>query len=479
MSTFKENIETEKPSFGKLIFDFFKGIFNLSDQVDKTRTREEVLANISFKGMPAFILMASVFVASIGLNANSVAVVIGAMLISPLMGPIMGLGYSVAVNDIDTLKKSLTNFFIMVGIALITSYLYFLFVPLKTLNEQLIGRIEPTSLDVLIGISGGLAGIAAFSSKIKNSNVIAGVAIATALMPPLCTAGYGFAMGSDLIGYKDYTGIGAGLNALYLFFINSVFIGISTFLYIKLNKFPLAKYQNAAQARKTNFIIIILSVITMLPSAFIFYDIIKEEFYKAKVKEFLREEVSPMYQNGFLNINNPILSDRDSLRFITISTLTERVPEEVIKNWNKVLKSKYHLQNTKLIVHQGGYSEDFLRQKSQDFMGSIYLNNQKEIRKKDSIILELQHQIQRLNSDSIPFISVAKELRAQYPNIKNFGYANFSKTNFKSKNIIPTFLIQWDNSNKAKAQREKNEDEKRIRSYLRTRLSLDTLDIVQ
>lgn len=461
------------------ILNFLKDVFHLTDQVDKTRTREEVLTSINFKGMPVFILMASVLIASIGLNSNSVAVIIGAMLISPLMGPIIGLGYSVAVNDIDTIKSSLMNFLIMVIIALVTSYLYFLFAPLKTLNEQLIGRIEPTFLDVLIAVFGGLAGIATFSSKSKNSNVVAGVAIATALMPPLCTAGYSFSIGSAPIGYKDYSGISAGINAFYLFFINSVFIASSTFAFVKLNKFPLAKYQNAAQAKKTNLIIIGLAILTMLPSSFIFYDIVKEEFYKGKVKEFLKNEVDVMYQNGFLNINEPILSEKDGIKYITISTLTESIPDKIIEAWNKTLKIKYDLKDTELIVHQGNLSNDLMKQKGEDILQNLYLTKQQEIQKKDSIILEQTSQIQRLNSDSIPFMSIAKELQSQYPDLHSFGYANFNKTNFHRKDIIPTFVIEWNDSYKQNDVEHKISDEKRIRAFLKTRLSLDTLDIIK
>ncbi|MBV7440692.1 DUF389 domain-containing protein [Weeksellaceae bacterium TAE3-ERU29] len=468
--------ENKKPeekhiSIGESVFSFLREVFNLHDQVDKERTREEVLDNINFKGLSAFVLIASVFIASIGLNSNSVAVVIGAMLISPLMGPIMGLGYAVAVNDIKTLNRSFTNFGIMVVIAMLTSFIYFSIAPLTTLTEQLKGRIEPTSLDVLIGIFGGLAGIAAFSSKIKNSNVIAGVAIATALMPPLCTVGYGLSMGTEQIGYKDYSGYGAALNAFYLFIINSIFIGISTYVYIKLNKFPLAQYQNATQARKTNFIIAGVAVLTIIPSGFIFYGIIKEELYKVQVNNFLNHEIAIPYENAFFNLNNPTLTKKDSVNLITISTITEVIPQEVIKNWNIILREKYNLKNTKLIVHQGGMPMAN-NQINERIYSSIYSTVKGDIQKRDSIIEYQQKQINRLNSDTIPFQSISKELKSLYPELDYFGYATFNYTDFKNRNIMPTFILLW-NDNKTHS-----DEERRINQFLKSRLSLDTIQLL-
>ena len=466
-----KNPEEKHISIGESIFAFLREVFNLHEQVDKERTREEVLGNISFKGLSAFVLIASVFIASIGLNSNSVAVVIGAMLISPLMGPIMGLGYAVAVNDIKTLNKSFTNFGIMVVIAMLTSFIYFSIAPLTTLTDQLKGRIEPTSLDVLIGIFGGLAGIAAFSSRIKNSNVIAGVAIATALMPPLCTVGYGLSMGAEQIGYKDYSGYGAALNAFYLFIINSIFIGISTYVYIKLNKFPLAQYQNAKQARKTNFIIATVAILTIIPSGFIFYGIIKEELYKAQVHNFLNHEIAIPYENAFFNLNNPTLTTKDSVNLITISTITEVIPPEIIKNWNIILREKYNLENTKLIVHQGGLPTAS-NQLNEKVYSSIYSTVKGDIQKRDSIIENQRRQINRLNSDTIPFQSISRELKSLYPELDYFGYATFNYTDFKSKNIMPTFILLWNDNEKH------TEAEQRINHFLKSRLSLDTIQLL-
>ncbi|MGI9525873.1 MAG: DUF389 domain-containing protein [Weeksellaceae bacterium] len=479
-----ENEKDETPSLGEAVIDFIKGVFELSSNVDKQRAREEILNNINFKGMPAFVLIASIIVASIGLNANSVAVVIGAMLISPLMGPIVGLGYSVAVNDWETLRKSLINFAIMVVLALITSTTYFLLVPLKSLTLQLQGRIEPTSLDVMIALFGGFAGIAALCSKIKNANVIAGVAIATALMPPLCTAGYGLAMGSQDIGYKEYTGFSAAANALYLFFINSIFIGISTYVFIKITRFPLAKYQNAQQAKRTNYLIIGIALLTMIPSSFIFYNIINEELFNQKVQAFLKNEVASVYENTFFNLNNPIITQNDSIKIVTISTLTETIPSEVINNWNKIMDKEYNLKNTRLAVYQGaGYNTTNWQKDGQELVRSLYQATGIEIQAKDSTIESLKNQVARLNSDTIPFQSIATELKGQYPEIQHFGYGVFNYKDFNKKgdkNIIPTFILTWkQNPLTAEQKKERAKDELRINEYLKARLKLDTIQYLK
>ena len=474
--------ENNQSSLGTAALDFVKDVFNIQSNVEKQRAREEILDNINFKGMAAFILMASVMVASIGLNANSVAVVIGAMLISPLMGPIVGLGYSVAVNDWETLRKSLINFGIMVVIALLTSTIYFALVPLKSLTSELRGRIEPTSLDVMIAFFGGFAGIAALCSKVRNANVIAGVAIATALMPPLCTAGYGIAMGAEKIGYKDFTGFRAALNAMYLFFINSIFIGIATYLFIKISRFPLAKYQNAEQARRTNWMIVGIALITMIPSGFIFFKIVKEELYNAKVRRFLNEEVQTTYQNTFFDIQNPTFINNDSLKIVSISTISERIPQSVIENWNKELKTKYGLPNTQLIIHQGNYDQGLVERQGEEFIQSLYASTGMEIRKKDSTIQALNNQIARLNSDTIPFATIAGELKDQYAQLDHFGYAVFNYKDYdkKGKSVMPTFILTWKQQPTNPGEIiDRTQDENRIRKYLKSRLKLDTIQFLK
>ncbi|MBL7687114.1 MAG: TIGR00341 family protein, partial [Bdellovibrionaceae bacterium] len=196
-----------------------KALLNIKSGFDERGATTAIRDNVNLTSANAWSLIFAIFIASIGLNVNSVAVIIGAMLISPLMGPIVGAGLALGVNDFSLLRRSILNLAYAVGISVVTSTLYFLISPLSEIQSELLARTRPTFYDVLVAILGGAAGIVATSSK-ERGNAIPGVAIATALMPPLCTAGFGIAKGE--IGYL--------VGALYLFVINSIFICISTYV---------------------------------------------------------------------------------------------------------------------------------------------------------------------------------------------------------------------------------------------------------
>jgi len=260
------------------ITDFLHEIFNISEGTDIAGAVEVIKRDIVFKGRSIWILIASIFIASVGLNQNSTAVVIGAMLISPLMGPILGVGLSVGTNDWNTLKRSGKFFLISVVVSIITSTVYFLLTPLKEVNSELFARTQPTLLDVLVAVFGGMAGIIVGTGK-EKSNVVPGVAIATALMPPLCTAGYGLATWQ--LTYF--------IGALYLFFINSVFISLATFIGVKYLRFPVMNYIRPERERKFKLYIGIFVLIIILPSAKIFWDVIQESWFKYRAETFLEE----------------------------------------------------------------------------------------------------------------------------------------------------------------------------------------------
>ena len=214
-------------SLSKSFQKFLSERFNLDEgKASERETIEEIKQSVVFRGANLWILMFAIMVCSVGLNVNSPAVVIGAMLISPLMGPIMGVGLGVGINDFELIVKALKNLGIAAGISVITSALYFWISPLNDAQSELLARTAPTLWDVLIALFGGLAGIVAGSRK-EKSNAIPGVAIATALMPPLCTAGFGLATAQ----WNYFFG------AFYLFFINSVFISLSTYLIVRLLRF--------------------------------------------------------------------------------------------------------------------------------------------------------------------------------------------------------------------------------------------------
>lgn len=252
---------------------------NLQSEMDDYEViHANIQKNIIFKGTNLWILVFAIFIASIGLNMNSTAVIIGAMLISPLMGPINGMGYSIATYNFALFRKALKNFVFAVIASLFASTLYFLLSPLSTAHSELLARTSPSIYDVLIALFGGLAGIVAISSRQKG-NVIPGVAIATALMPPLCTAGFGLANGD----------MGFFLGAFYLFTINTVFIGISSVLISRFLKFPITSLvmegQKTKVVRWTSFVI----AITLIPSIYFGYVLVQAERFTANANKFIAE----------------------------------------------------------------------------------------------------------------------------------------------------------------------------------------------
>ncbi len=214
---------------------------------DKTKVLENIMSNISFRGSTLWILACAIVIASVGLNVNSTAVIIGAMLISPLMGPIVGAGFGLGMYDFELLKKSFKNLLIATLVSLMVSTLYFYLSPFKEVQSELLARTSPNIYDILIAFFGGLVGVIAVT-RVEKGNPIPGVAIATALMPPLCTAGYGLAVGN----YSYFFG------ALYLYIINCVFICLSTFAIVKYLKYPIAKQIDIKHQQQVNYGITIL-----------------------------------------------------------------------------------------------------------------------------------------------------------------------------------------------------------------------------
>ena len=284
----KQAIQQDAKGLFQNLKKFIIGLFDFREDTDHEATIEAIKADIPFKGATAWILIFAVFVASIGLNADSTAVVIGAMLISPLMGPILGIGMSFALNDFLTFKKSLMHLGTMIVLSLFASFLFFYIFPLSEDNSELLGRVRPDIRDVLIAFFGGLALMVAKTKKGTVASAIFGVAIATALMPPLCTAGYGLAKG-------NFTYF---LGAMYLFTINTIFIALATFLVLKLLRFPMYKYANAARRKRYSTIATVVGISVMIPAIFTFISVFKENQIETQVSAFIKNEVKliPSFQ---------------------------------------------------------------------------------------------------------------------------------------------------------------------------------------
>ncbi len=253
-------------------------LFDLKDDTDEAATLTRIKSGVDFTGSNLWILVMAVFIASIGLNTNSTAVIIGAMLISPLMGPIMGIGLGLGINDLELIRRSLRNLVIAVLISLLASALYFYLTPLQEAQSELLARTHPTIYDVLIAIFGGISGIIA-SSRIEKGNAIPGVAIATALMPPLCTAGYGIATGQW----------GFFFGAFYLFFINSLFICLSTFVLIRLMKFEKVHFVDPEREKRVGRSIALLAFFTILPSLYAAWEAVDQSLFENRARHYIAE----------------------------------------------------------------------------------------------------------------------------------------------------------------------------------------------
>lgn len=442
---------------------FLKDTMNLSEDANIEGAIETIKKDMVFKGYNVWILICSILVASIGLNLNSAAVIIGAMLISPLMGPILAIGLAVGTNDWDLLKRGWKNFGVMVIISLFTSTLYFFITPLSIAQSELLARTTPTFLDALIAIFGGLAGIIGISRR-NRGNVIPGVAIATALMPPLCTAGYGLATAQ-----WEYF-----LGAFYLFMLNSIFISGSTLVIVRYLKFPLVSFVNARVEKRARTYMLISIIVVLLPSAWIFYGVVQETIFMSRAERFINANL--------VLTNSEILSRKltysDTISRIDVFLMGEPIPQEDQQRLQGKLAAA-GLEQTVLKIHQPkDYSGDLAGKLSQEVrvgvLEDIYDHNARMMAQKDATIGRLNAIMKR---DSIPFYNLHKEVRIQYPKVKRLAYARTVEMGRDGKvDSIPTFLVRWDNEI---AYEERTRQERVMKQWLKTRLELDTLRLVR
>lgn len=384
------------------------------DKADPQETIEYIRKGIEFKGTNIWILIFAILVASIGLNMNSAAVIIGAMLISPLMGPIMGVGMGVGINDFELIKKSAKNLGLMVGISVITSTIYFWLTPLSDAQSELLARTTPTIWDVLIALFGGLAGIVAGSRK-EKSNAIPGVAIATALMPPLCTAGYGLATGN-----MSYF-----LGAFYLFTINSVFISVSTLIIVRFLKYPTTDFVDAARERKVKRYITIFVIIFIMPSLYIAFNLVKKSVYEREAMVFISENF--VFEHAQV-ISKNVVNDGDVKR-IEVALIGNPITQETIDLLQQKIKKNTRLEDALLVVRQGAIQQDGLDMQTVQMMNQsmktgiiedLYKRNEEILQSKDEKIKLLENEIYRYRSTDFPLVDISAELRAIHPNVAEF-----------------------------------------------------------
>lgn len=389
-----------------LIKEFLAYRFNLQDdRADEGMIADSVRKNIEFRGVNLWTLIFAIFIASIGLNVNSTAVIIGAMLISPIMGPIMGIGLGIGVNDLKLVKKGAKSLLFATVIGICTSAVYFTITPLHEAQSELLARTSPSVWDVFIAFFGGLAGMVAASQK-EKTNVIPGVAIATALMPPLCTAGYGLA-----IGNWYYL-----LGALYLYFINSVFIAIATYLICRYLKLTKKQFEDIKVEKRVAHYIVIIVAVTFLPSIYMAYKIVNKNIFESNARKYVKE------QFAFVNtqvITKSFIYDAKA-KAINVLLFGDLISKNKIDSLRRNL-NHYQLQGTKLNVLQGlnARKQIDLAQIKTSILQEVYADAAKvdtaKYLNKTTPVLPVPAKI--LSPDS----AVLKELKVLYPSIKSFG----------------------------------------------------------
>lgn len=419
-------------------FDLHKG------EEDKRIVLENVRTSISFTGSNLWILMAAVFIASIGLNVNSTAVIIGAMLISPLMGPIVGAGFSLGIFDFHLLRKSLKNLLIATVASLLVSTIYFFLSPFKEAQSELLARTSPNIYDVLIAFLGGLVGVIAIT-RVEKGNPIPGVAIATALMPPLCTAGYGLATGN----FKFFFG------ALFLYTINCVFIGIATFFIVKYLKYPPVNFVNKKEEKKVQNIVTIVSVLILIPSVYFAYSLYQEQKFRQEVNEFIENEIvdkgNTLIYKKVNFMSNP--------KTIELALLGKKLTKQEIEEVNDKL-SYYNIDNTTVVFKHN--DSDNINLLKNDILNEVSKSDEK-----DKKILELEQEISKNSFDDLQLLKESKIL------IPKLNSITISNNDFAQGDSLVAKTILVYKSNEALT----NEEEVKLKDWAQQRLNKKNVEI--
>ena len=462
----KEDVQKEFKGFFQSLKEYIPQLLSIRRDTDKEATAKTIREGVSIKGQTAWILVFSILIASIGLNVSSTAVVIGAMLISPLMGPILGIGFSIGVNDVDTLKASVINFGAMVFLSLLTSFIFFSIPIFKEATPEILARTKPDVRDVLIAMSGGLALIIAISRNKPQFNTVAGVAIATALMPPLCTAGFGLATGQF-----NYFG-----GAMFLFTINCIYIALAAFVITKYLKFPMLKYINQAKRKRISRIASLIAFVILAFSIYLFYQLYVLNDYTIKAEKFienLKEEGVNIIGDSKQSIN---YQEKEIKLYVFGSDYSERDKER----WEEQI-SELGLKNTKLTIlksqDDSGIREDI------DKIKELYINSHQmlssrdeTIKEKDLRISELEKDLRRYYANEVHFDRIIKEIQFNYADLQEIGYSREYVSNFEKMDTLNVISVRWKNK---VSNRQRKQQEEKLKAWLQTRLDIKNLEIRQ
>lgn len=372
-------------------------------------SQEEVNSNIHkgimIRGTNLWVLIFAIFIASLGLNTNSTAVIIGAMLISPLMGPIIGMGYSMGVYDFNLLKESLRNFLFMIVVSLITSAIFFTLPLISSTQSELLARTQPTTYDILIALFGGLAGMVAQTRKDRTGTVIPGVAIATALMPPLCTVGYGLAT----LQFRFMLG------ALYLFTINSIFIALASFIVTRVMNFNMIGELEPDKLKKLKRAMVAVIIIVTLPSVLIAISIIQRSAFEANYRNFVDEAFK--YDNTFVvESKYEYNANPRKQSVIEVRLFGEPLSDNVINNIRGQMSSVYHLPKVDLVVRQSNQEDGGIA------ITALQSNYTEMLNEKNRQISHLQEQLSSIRTaDTLAVSSMTRELGIFVPEINDMS----------------------------------------------------------
>ena len=438
----------------------FKVYFNiLPDKENEQEIIAQRSSGVSFKGANLWVLIFAIIIASLGLNVNTTAVIIGAMLISPLMGPIIGMGLAVGINDFDLLRRSLKNYGVATLISVLTAMIYFLISPLSEAQSELLARTSPTLYDVLIAFCGGAAGIIALCTRGKG-NVIPGVAIATALMPPLCTAGFGLATGHWLYF----------LGAFYLFFINTVFIALATFCGVRLLHFQQHEFQSSEPALKARRFMIALVVVTMIPAAYMTVRIIHQSVFDNNVNRFIKAELT---QRGTQIISNSV--DKDSMRLRIVA-----VGNEITEARQKEAQGRmefYGLSGYGLRVIQGVQTDSLMLLNNEL---SVMTTSRESERQQ---MIDLSRQVNTLNKklgEYTRYESLSEEIRGEmtvlFPQVKSLSLSKLSEVRgdiTAVSHYVAAIISTGQEKKLPKAEMQK------LREWLQARIKTDSLVVYE
>lgn len=449
----------EKEAVNKSIKAYFARMLDIrQEQENEQETIESIQKGVEFKGTNLWVLIFATFIASLGLNTNSTAVIIGAMLISPLMGPIMGFGLGLGIADFDLIKRSFRNFATATLFSVITSSIYFLISPINEAQSELLARTQPTLYDVLIAFFGGLAGIVASSTKSKG-NVIPGVAIATALMPPLCTAGFGLATGNLYYFF----------GAFYLYFINTVFISLATYLVVRVLKYPKKVFLDKEREKKVTRYAGIIVVFTIVPSLFLSYRLVKTTYFNQQALNFINTELA--FPNT--QVLSKSITDTSDKKEIKVVLIGDNVAETTIEDARNRLP-RYGLKDVNLVVQQGfSEQETDINQLKSLLMQDLYKNSEEVLRAQTLQIDSLQRELKSYRDDRLMAEQLKPEVKVLFPYIREISCTHTSLIPIDSAAQKPIMLIYVKSAEKVSA-----DNKKKLTDWLSARTGVNTIKLL-